>query len=491
VAVVEAVGDAATLAQAIGETASSPWVIANQISLNYSAQIVVSKDARAATWPPTARSWRLEAKIDGTTALSPITATFNANGDESGDVKVNATAPFGGKTITWSFVTLDASGNQVGTGMSAQLANDDSSNPPADVAFAITELRATVDADTVFKRDLTTSYTASTGGYTWASGIADTGTIGTSAVQDVVGVTVATRLGVVGVTWKQGDKYWLRGIPMAEDGTSITLGPVTQQGYARRPYLLFDSFVSDGDISNHVLLEPNDTDLGYTIRRVDLDPKTGAITWDTGTSLGSFPIAVSAAALHSSGRVVAIHTDFGRIGQLLPTNTTQPALAAFGAGNGGEIGLLSSPIALAITNPGVIIVLEAGANQLSAFDLNANPLRYFFAGTGQPLGFTLALPTKRTWLDISVEGSGQIYLLSSTGDGSDPADYHLDVYTSDGQPLATKSSGVNAARLAVDYWRSIYVANFTALLDTASGKPRIDPAIGVAEPSVSRLDPAG
>jgi hypothetical protein len=310
-------------------------------------------------------------------------------------------------------------------------------------------------------------------------------------VQGVVGVSVATRLGVIGVTWKQGDKYWLRGVPMAEDGTSITLGKATQQGYARPPYLLFDAFVADGDLANHVLVEPDDTDAGYTIRHVDLDATTGAITWDTSVSLGSFPIPVSAPALHSSGRVVAIHTDSGRIGQLLPANTTQTAFAAYGAGPGEAIGLLSSPVGLAITNPGVVIVLEAGANQLSAFDLNANPLRYFFGGAGQPLAFTATLPTGRTWLDISVDGSNQIYLLSYTSDGSSPSDYLLDVYKPDGQPLVTKSAGVNVAHLAVDYWRSIYAANFTALLDSATGQPRIDPALGVAEPSLTRFDPAG
>ena len=51
-------------------------------------------------------------------------------------------------------------------------------------------------------------------------------------------------------------------------------------------------------------------------------------------------------------------------------------LAAYTAGPGTQIGLLSSPIALAVTNPGTVLVLEAGG-QISAFDLNGNPVPYF------------------------------------------------------------------------------------------------------------------
>ncbi|MCI0544942.1 MAG: hypothetical protein L0Z49_10940, partial [Actinobacteria bacterium] len=79
-AVIQAVGDATTLAQAIGETATSPWVIENEVSLTYQATVTVSRDPRAATWPVTARSWRVEAKIDGAVALSPSTGVLNAGG---------------------------------------------------------------------------------------------------------------------------------------------------------------------------------------------------------------------------------------------------------------------------------------------------------------------------------------------------------------------------------------------------------------------------
>ena len=133
-AVIAAVGDAATLAEAIGETIASPWVIENEVSLQYAATVTVSRDPCRGRWPVTARSWRIEAKIDGTGGLSPKTGTMNTGGGtDTSPIVLQLTAPFGGNTITWSFVVLDANGHQVGTGMSAQLANDDAANPPASV----------------------------------------------------------------------------------------------------------------------------------------------------------------------------------------------------------------------------------------------------------------------------------------------------------------------------------------------------------------------
>jgi hypothetical protein len=80
-------------------------------------------------------------------------------------------------------------------------------------------------------------------------------------------------------------------------------------------------------------------------------------------------------------------------------------------------------------------------------------------------------------------------VLSYRGDGTQPADYRIDVYTPNGTPLATNSPGTNIPHIAVDYWRSIYAANYTALLDSSTSQPRIDPALGVPEPSLSRFDP--
>src|SRR5262249_17442830 len=161
--------------------------------------------------------------------------------------------------------------------------------------------------------------------------------------------------------------------------------------------------------------------------------------------------------------------DSGRLANILPavvpitTDGPHPPLATYTAGPGTEIGLLTSPTAVAITNPGTLIVLEipdTGA-QLSAYDLNGNPVRYFGPASprskGRPLAdlggaFKLALPGPRTYLDVAVDGSGQIYVLSSSVGGTAPSDYRIDVYTPAGAPLVTNSTGTDVPHLAVDYW---------------------------------------
>jgi hypothetical protein len=133
-----------------------------------------------------------------------------------------------------------------------------------------------------------------------------------------------------------------------------------------------------------------------------------------------------------------------------------------------------------------VLVLEAGAGRLSAFDLNCTPIKYFGPNQDQ---FTQKLAAAGTYLDLGVDGADHIYVLYYTGTGENVDEYHVDVYTPTGEPLVTHSPGVNVAKLAVDFWRSIYAANFDPLTVEGTTTPRIDPALGVAEPAVSRFDP--
>jgi hypothetical protein len=180
------------------------------------------------------------------------------------------------------------------------------------------------------------------------------------AAASVTGVAVASLAGVAGMVWKESERFYLRVVPLAQNGSTIKLGLGTHEGWERRPFLLLDSFVDARDEGNHVLLEPDHSSPAYHVRPVILDSHDGALSWDPSSSLGTFTLPVSAAALNSSGMVVALNTDSGRLGVLEPARTPRPTLATYAAGQGSEIGLLPSPSALAITNPGVVLVLEAG-----------------------------------------------------------------------------------------------------------------------------------
>jgi hypothetical protein len=486
VAVITAVGDAITLAEAIGETIASPWVIENEISLTYQANVTINRDPKAATFPRSINglTYQLQAKLDGSVMPESLTGTIPDG--ESNPLQLNVTAPFGGQKIQWTVTMTDGSGFQLASGTSGQLVNDDPANPPTEVTITITEVPEPITAKTVFERDETLTYSETAGGYTWSKGVTDTGTRVRPGIQAVTGATVATTLGVAGVVWKQNDRYYLRGVPVAENGPTISITTAPKEGYARPPFLLFDPFVGKDDVGNHVLLEPDDTTDAYFVRKLTLDAQNGAISWDRTVAHGMFTLPVSAATLHASGRVVAVHTDSGRVGWLHPAATPRPGLAAYSAGPGTQVGLLQSPTALAVTIPGVVLILEAGAGQLAAFDLNGNPVKYFAADSSN-LQYTLPLvdAAHRTYLDLAVDGSSQIYLLYYTGDGSQPDDYYVDVYTASGEPIATHSPGVNVAKLAVDYWRNIYGVSFNPLVELGTTTPRVDPALGVPEPALS------
>ena len=91
---------------------------------------------------------------------------------------------------------------------------------------------------------------------------------------------------------------------------------------------------------------------------------------------------------------------------------------------------------------------------------------------------------------MAVDGSDQIYVLYVTGDGDAVSDYRIDVYTEGGELFNKASSSTNVPRLAIDYWRSIFAPNYDPLTDLGTATKRIDPGLGVAEPSLSRFDPA-
>jgi hypothetical protein len=84
-----------------------------------------------------------------------------------------------------------------------------------------------------------------------------------------------------------------------------------------------------------------------------------------------------------------------------------------------------------------------------------------------------------TYLSMSTELKGYIYVLSYTGDGSSVTDYRLDIYQPNG-PWLARTQGVNAAKIVVDMWRNLYTLNYESLLGPG----------GRTEPSVSTWIPS-
>lgn len=87
-----------------------------------------------------------------------------------------------------------------------------------------------------------------------------------------------------------------------------------------------------------------------------------------------------------------------------------------------------------------------------------------------------------TPLDVAAEAKGYMYVLSHLGDGTAVADYVLDVYEPSGAFL-TRTTGVNAARIAVDLWRNLFALSFDVL---AGPGGRTEPTVAQWTPSPPR-----
>jgi hypothetical protein len=170
----------------------------------------------------------------------------------------------------------------------------------------------------------------------------------------------------------------------------------------------------------------------------------------------------------------------------LPDSATTDDLAPAAvvkAGFGTRPGLLNVPRDLAITTNGDILVLEQGNSRIQALDRSANPVPLFAGETTS----VVALPSTDTgspitYLALEVESLGFMYVLSYLGAGSAPANYRLDIYDPDGT-FVSRTTGVPAARLAVDIWRSVYTLNYETLLGPGG---RVEPSVSLWIPSTPR-----
>jgi hypothetical protein len=251
---------------------------------------------------------------------------------------------------------------------------------------------------------------------------------------------------------------------------NIGVDPVNaEQGYASTGcglasgMALSYSLLSD-DTAN-VYLDPDQ----LYLRPVSLGAAPAFPAPAAGLALGRLNLASSGLLLHPSGQVVSINNENSKLEMLrMPRKAVDEAtasrlhLARTYAGAGSRPGLMRSPVAAAVSSDGVILVLEGsdGNNRIQAFDIGGNAVPYF---KKQPRPHFLQLPTSSNalYLDLAVEYSGYLYVLSR----ADNDVHRLDIYHAE-QAATTpicSTTGINAARLAVDFWRSVYTLNYEVL----------------------------
>jgi hypothetical protein len=221
------------------------------------------------------------------------------------------------------------------------------------------------------------------------------------------------------------------------------------------------------------------------VRQVQLADPTSFASAGGGQSFGRLNLDSSRLLVHPSGYAVSISRSHHKLEMLkLPpasmtdADASKKLVARTFAGLGTRPGLLTSPVAAAISPEGAILVLEGsdGNNRIQAFDIGGNPLP-LFTQQARPYFLPLTVTAGYQYLDLAVEFTGYLYVLSK--DNSD--NHRLDIYhpgQSGTQPICT-TQGINAAKLAVDLWRSVYTLNYEMLLLPDGSVP------GLTEPSVS------
>jgi hypothetical protein len=286
----------------------------------------------------------------------------------------------------------------------------------------------------------------------------------------LTGITVSTVNASVGYAWQAynsavsdcvsgglGQLHQFANLSVTEDPQSGYL--FSGCGFSGVTRIVYDLL---GKEEWNFYLDP--TNNNNFIRQIRLSAG-GAASYDSPSSnkaFGRLQFPSDALLLHPLGKIVSINTELSKLEVLdLPaaaaTDATAP-VSQVRSGFGTREGLMDAPIHAALTAQGAILILEQNNNRIQAFDLGGNPVPYFANGAYfVPL---IDPPGTAVYLDLGVEYSGYLYVLSYTGSG--PFTYHLDLYSPDGAWLG-RTTGVNADKLAVNYWRDVFTLNYEVL----------------------------
>lgn len=377
--------------------------------------------------------------------------------------------------------------------------------------MAITEVLVPLTPTTIYQFDRKLVYDTPSGARTWSTeGGAPTATINSLSSSNIgnnlanlVKITLSQNTSELGYAWQaSGQNIPLAGQDApdseqmltfqtiangAKPDDRLTFGP---SGFSSGPLLVFDLLSPASGVGNNFWIDPRNN--AYHVRQVLLG-HAGAFDLATGQSWGRFHQQLDAVAVHPSGALVGVSTSNRRLEVLslgkAAVADAQAPLANIYAGYGSRPGLLHSPIAVVANPAGASVVvleeaddsLQDGGARLQALDLSGNPVP-LFAGRTSTVALLKQESAPVTLLDLAIESKGYLYVLKYLGDGSQVADYCLDIYNPDGSWLA-QTAGLSAGKMAVDVWRTMYTLNFEVL--TKPDGERTEPSVSIWLPSTN------
>jgi hypothetical protein len=493
---VAALGLVASLAQTIAEVARSPKVYEYSLTFTHDIGVTIYHDPDDFEFPATATHYELKAFFDkgtpwtsgriempGTSWSDPLQHTFSK-------------VPYGGKVQIAVGFYSDTEW-LAGKGKTEVVANDDSA---ASLEITIEEQLVPLTTNTRYHHKEKTVLDQD-GNLLWQAGAAPTATNTDLSCLNQNGdlcqlacITVSERFAAAGYSWKafstdvvscdsggHGQLYQFANMSIAqtpEDGHKRS-----GCGSSELVRVVYD--LKDSPDSNFYLDTSGGNRLVRQIR-LALDQLPSFDGPDSNKAWGAFSNPSDALLLHPQRKLISISSAFDKIEVLdLPDAAvpdSEAPLARVHSATGTREGLIHGPICAAVAADGTILVLESENRRIQAFDLGGNPAPHFGANKDKYFVPLQEESTTPTYLDLAVEYVGYLYVLSSvTNQGL--YEYRLDIYTPQGDFLA-RTTGVNAAKLAVDLWRNAYSLNFEQLRYPDGTLPT------VTEPSVSQWIPS-
>ncbi len=498
--IIAAASDLATIAESVGEVLANPPIFINELNLSQTTTVTINRDPRDFEFPAEARHYEVTLTYDSASKVAhKLTGTIEP-GRSDPIVATFEGVPSGGMVTVDIYLTT-------GTGCIVGRSTDANGNfgPSGPWPGTQTQIDVTIK-EKVIPLTQTTQYLHGQkleyqdGKHIWVQTTAPTATIAAlnqgndDALYDVTGITLSQRAGMAGYAYLAGGQ----GVPFCGQSTSgimhmlqnVFLGEDPDQalkqlpcGFQQTAGIVYEKLGSPTGRRNF-FLQP--AQLGFLLQSVAVDDTTpfdvaNPLTW------GVFTEALDSLAVVPTGYVVGVDRQNHKM-QILelpatPQNpSTAPQAVPFSVskmGPGTRIGLLLAPVAVTVFDA-AILILEAGNQRIQAVDVSGNPVPRFQNGTTNII--QLERGSSITYLDLGVEGMGYLYVLSYVNDGRVAADYRLDVYDPQGNFL-TRTTGVAAARLAVDTFRNVYTLNY----ETVAGAPRVEPSLSKWNPST----PAG
>lgn len=521
IAILGTVGD---ITASAAEIATNPTQISNLVSFTSSVKVVVSHDPDDFEFPLIATHFQVQITA-GAKALEPPTIVEIKDEDRSNDTltAIVPNVPTTGARATVSVVFLAANGYPIAHSAAVDVngvptLDENGNRVPGDVTFLnrvpagggdivvdvpIVENPVPIDAQTQYTHHHKLQY--ANGKYAWnyttTPPALEAPVCSGAGLCDLGNVTVWVPGGMIGYSWlansptigdcrtgAKGALYNFQALSLKNDPNPGRKAPGC--GFPAATPITFDATVPAGSEGLNFYLDPvqvSDLDPVFQLRRIVLGGSTPIVP-NPNESWGRFRIPIDRMAVYTKGMqpmVVGISTRQHKISVLEIPSTAYVGddfannakiMSAKGEQNDG---LILSPIALTIADNGAILVLQGGIEKsIKAFDFDGKPWKFFKGGSASVLPLASDGATV-TWLDISIDPTNLLYVLSHTGAGTQRSDFRLDVYDAGSGEHIVRNTGIAVGRIVVDKFRGLYSLNY----ETVKGSPIVEPSVSVWAPS--------